>query len=90
MTARRPTFVLREHPVLGIHSKIVESIVDPSGTIERVWPSKIIDQRIVEQMVRHIWDTFLSESSHLEICVPPVVVINTLRRISCLDLYGPR
>lgn len=88
IVTRRASFSILEHPVLKVHGQLL-TLTEENAATERPWPSKIVDQRIVEQMVKNIWDTFLSESSHLEICVAPLVVINTVQRIACLDLYGP-
>ena len=84
---RRPSFEIVEHPLVLVH-ELHLSMTAGKVTTRRAWPSKLVDQGVVEKMVKNIWDTYLSETSNLEICVSPLVLMNTVQRISCLDLYG--
>lgn len=84
---RRPSFEIVQHPLVVVH-ELHLSMTAERVTTKRAWPSKLVDQGVVEKMVKNIWDTYLSETSNLEICVSPLVLINTVQRISCLDLYG--
>lgn len=53
------------------------------------WPSERIPYCQYEQEVRDIWDTYLSSKSSSQICIPSVVLSNTIHRIENLHLYGP-
>ena len=85
---RRPSFAIAEHSLLKIHCASIIA-ANNENKKKKPWPSKIVDQRKVENMVKKIWDTFLSDASQLEICVSPLAIINTVKRIAFLDLYGP-
>ena len=69
--------------------KMVEERLDEGAliTIED-WPSKKISPVDVERMIREIWTTFLSEKALTQICVPSIVLWNTMRRMRRADLYG--
>lgn len=88
ITNIRTNFEIVEHPFSRIRDLHLV-MADPKTTSKSNWPSKKVNQQVVEKMVKKIWDTYLSETSHLEICVSPLAIINTVRRISYLDLYGP-
>jgi hypothetical protein len=85
---RRSNFEIVEHPFTRARDLHL-AMADGTTIKNRNWPSKKVNKQVVEKMVKKIWDTYLSETSHLEICVSPLAIINTVRRISHLDLYGP-
>lgn len=85
---RRSNFEIVEHPFTRARDLNL-AMTDGTTMKNRNWPSKKVNKQVVEKMVKKIWDTYLSETSHLEICVSPLAIINTVRRISHLDLYGP-
>ena len=85
---RRSNFEIVEHPFTRARDLHL-AMTDGTTIKNRNWPSKKVNKQVVEKMVKKIWDTYLSETSHLEICVSPLAIINTVRRISHLDLYGP-
>jgi hypothetical protein len=87
---RRSNFEIVEHPFSSTRARDLQlAMTDATTSKKRDWPSKKVNKQVVEKMVKKIWDTYLSETSHLEICVSPLAIINTVRRISHLDLYGP-
>jgi hypothetical protein len=87
---RRSNFEIVEHPIASARARDLQlAMTDATTSKKRDWPSKKVNKHVVEKMVKKIWDTYLSETSYLEICVSPLAIINTVRRISHLDLYGP-
>lgn len=61
-----------------------------TGTLinKDLWPSKKIDLVETENMLKDIWDTFLSDDAESQICMPSRVLSNTIARLKHLHLYG--
>ena len=53
------------------------------------WPSKRLHRPNIQKLVDVIFDTYLSDESIAQICMPAKVALNTERRMLLLDLYGP-
>lgn len=54
------------------------------------WPSRIVIRDWVEKDVVRIWNKYLSNDSPNQICMPSKVLINTIKRLKLLHIYGPR
>lgn len=52
------------------------------------WPSTRVSRVGVESMVKHIWETFLSDNAKFQICMPSKVLWKTLQRMKNIHLYG--
>lgn len=69
--------------------KMIEELVEQEQLVlETDWPSKKISPMDVEHMLRDIWNTFLSDKAVTQICVPSIVLWNTMRRMRRVHLYG--
>lgn len=69
--------------------KMIEELIESETLImETDWPSKKISPVDVEHMLRDIWNTFLSDKAVTQICVPSIVLWNTMRRMRRVHLYG--
>lgn len=56
---------------------------------EDKWPSKVINRESIRESLIHIWNTFLTKDSVYWICIPYSVLINTMKRIRLIHIYGP-
>ena len=54
------------------------------------WPSRIVIRDWVEKDVVRLWNKYLSNDSPNQICMPSKVLINTIKRLKLLHIYGPR
>lgn len=54
-----------------------------------IWPSNLVNQEEVEARMKVIWDLFLSDDAHDQICVPAQIFVNTLKRLQLIHVYGP-
>lgn len=77
------------HENIRAKIKMIEERLDEGILISTDnWPSKKISPVDVEHMIRDIWTTFLSEKALTQICVPSIVLWNTMRRMRRADVYG--
>jgi len=81
-------YVLDRSNTKGAACEIQSLIDDESLTNERTWPSRRVSRTVVEGMAKYIWETFLSDKSDYQICVPSRVLWNTMRRMRFIHLYG--
>jgi hypothetical protein len=62
------------------------------GTLikEELWPSRILSREAVVENIINIWDTFLAgtKESKYWICIPSTALLNTMRRIKMIHIYG--
>jgi hypothetical protein len=54
------------------------------------WPSRIVIRDWVEKDVVRIWNKYISNDSPNQICMPSKVLVNTIKRLKLLHIYGPR
>jgi hypothetical protein len=63
-----------------------------NGTLitDELWPSQILSREAVAENIISIWDTFLAgtRESRYWICIPSTVLLNTMRRIKMIHIYG--
>lgn len=53
-----------------------------------LWPSKILSREAIVESIIKIWDTFLAKDAKYWICIPSSALMNTMRRIKLLHIYG--
>lgn len=67
----------------------VQALLDSETlTVDAKWPSTRVSRTGVESMMKHIWETFLSDSAKFQICMPSRVLWKTLQRMKNVHLYG--
>jgi hypothetical protein len=59
------------------------TLVSPSD-----WPSEIISYEATIESIIKIWDRFLRKDAPYWICIPYSALLNTMRRIKYLHIYG--
>jgi hypothetical protein len=67
----------------------IEQLMDSDALVPaKTWPSPKVSNVVVANMIRHIWDTFLSDKAKTQICMPSQTLVNTLVRMKYAHLYG--
>jgi hypothetical protein len=56
---------------------------------EEKWPSRIVNKDILREYIYQIWQQFLKKNADKWICISQSILINTMRRIQLLPIYGP-
>ena len=53
------------------------------------WPSRTVSRDTVETQMAYIWDTFLSNTSNLQICMSDGCQARIKKRMNFIHIYGP-
>lgn len=84
-------------PVIDLNSgdsiKASKSIKDNNSQTlelgdESKWPSRKVSYVAISKFIHKIWDEYLSNDAPNQICIPYNVMLNTLKRLQYLHLYG--
>jgi hypothetical protein len=71
-----------------IQRDFVVPLKDGSLISKELWPSKIISRDSIIESIISIWDNFLAKDAKFWICIPSTALLNTMRRIKFIHLYG--
>eukprot|EP01038_Epipyxis_sp_PR26KG_P004350 gene4350-6154_t len=71
-----------------VESEFNELLKEEHFLPESLWPSNKSKLALVENIIRNIWNTYLSTSAPHQICMPSHILLKTIQRIKLIDLYG--
>jgi hypothetical protein len=74
----------------NVERDFVIPLKDGTLITEELWPSRILSREAVVENIINIWDTFLAgtKESKYWICIPSTALLNTMRRIKMIHIYG--
>mmetsp|Transcript_9759 Transcript_9759/g.16110 ORF Transcript_9759/g.16110 Transcript_9759/m.16110 type:complete len:519 (+) Transcript_9759:247-1803(+) len=67
-----------------------ETLISGSGD-GTAWPSPVkVHTDIVQRMMLSIWRSYLDDAAEEQICLPALVLVNTVQRMKLVHIYGPQ
>jgi hypothetical protein len=80
--------VFSDATVFDIDRDFVQNLKDGLLISADLWPSKVITREAIEESILKIWETFLAKDAKYWICTPSSALLNTIRRIKMIHIYG--
>lgn len=73
---------------VNIDEEFIRPLKEKDFISEESWPSKVVNREAIRESLASIWDTFLAKDAKYWICIPYSALINTIKRIKYIHIYG--